>query len=307
MKTNVTCCAMALAGIAFCSLPAGAEELWDPQLRGVNEGTVAGALPPPGVYGVLDNYFLSYQQYDNKGNQTGLKVDALIEVPVLLWSTGIKVLGADYAVAISQPFDYTNVKQANVPALSNNAHWGTYNTILVPGQLAWALANDFHVKTGLTVYVDDASSSPAHPPAGHGVGSGNSYWTLQPDFAVSWLRGGWNLSVDAHYDYNFEDGKTHYTSGQEISIDYTASKTIGNWTFGIGVYQQNQLNKDSGLGALAKGCPASGGCMVENYGAGPLIGYQFGDINIMAEYNHNIYTRNELAGDFLNIRLMKAF
>lgn len=307
MKRTLTGLVTVLAVTAASAIPAVAGELWDPQLRGVNEGTIAGALPPPGVYGVLNNYFLSYQKYDNNGNKTGLKLEALVEVPVVLWSTGIKVLGADYAVALSQPFDYTNLKQSGNASLSNNAHWGTFNTVLVPGQLSWALPYDLHVKTGLTVYVDDASSSPAHPPANNGAGSGNSYWTLQPDFAVSWLHDGWNLSLDGHYIYNFEDGTTHYTSGQEISVDYTATKTIGNWTFGVGVYQQSQLNGDRGSGAVKNGCSTSGGCRVENYGAGPLIGYQFSDVNVMLEYNHNIYTRNDLAGEILNIRLTRAF
>lgn len=294
-------------GLTMAASQAMAAELWDPQLRGVNEGMVAGALPPPGVWGILNNYFLSYQQLDNQGHRTGTKVDALVEVPVVLWSTGWKVLGADYAMGIGQPFDYTNVKQADVGAISNNAHWGTYNTLLMPAQLSWTLPHDLHVKAGLSVYVDDASSSPAHPSAGGGVGAGNSYWTVQPDFGVSWLHDGWNLSLDGHWDYNFTDDKTRYTTGQEISIDYTASKTIGRWTFGVGVYQQNQIADDRGAGARARGCPAAGGCRVENYGAGPLVGYQFDDVGVMAEYNHNIYTRNELAGDFFNIRFVKQF
>ncbi len=294
-----------LAGSFACVAGhAYAEELWDPHLRGVDEGLAAGALPPPGVYGVLNNYWAGYDQFNSHAVKTGVKLDALVEVPIVLWSTGLQVFGADYAVAIAQPFDYTNVRLPNTAALSNSAHWGTYNTVIVPAMLAWSLPDDFHVKAGLTVYVDDASSSPASPPSGGGVGSGNGFWTLQPDLGVSWLFDGWNVSVGMQYDYNFEDSKIHRTSGQEIAIDYTATKTIGKWTFGLGAHQENQLNADSGSGAVSAGCPASSGCMAANYGIGPLVGYQFGGVNILAEYNQNIHTRNDVAGTIFNIRLV---
>jgi hypothetical protein len=297
-----------LAGALACAAEqACAEELWDPHLRGVDEGMAAGALPPPGVYGVLNNYWAGYDQFDNHGNKTGVKLDALVEVPIVLWSTGIKILGADYAVAIAQPFDYTNIRLPNTAALSDNAHWGTFNTIFVPGQLSWTLPNNFYVKAGLTIYVDDASSSPARPPSGGGVGAGNGYWTLQPDLGVSWLSDGWDVSIGMSYAYNFEDSKIHRTSGQEIAVDYTVTKTIGKWTFGLGAHQENQLNADSGSGAVSAGCPASGGCMAENYGIGPLIGYQFEGINVLAEYNQNLHTRNDVAGTIFNIRLVMPF
>jgi hypothetical protein len=313
MKKFLGLCVGTMAVVASVSV--SAEELWDPHLRGVNEGLVAGALPPPGVYGVLDNYWMSYAWHDNKGNQTNLKLDALVEIPIVLWSTGYKVLGADYAMALAQPFTYTDLKQANNAGLSNNAHWGNFNTILVPGQLSWALPNDFHVKGSLSVYLDDASSSTGRDaPSGGGAGSGNPYYTLEPGVALTWLHDGWNLGVDLTYAYNFTNSSTNYsasgqklnyTSGSEIAIDYTATKTIGKWTFGIGAHQENQLSNDSGSGAAK--CAATNGCKVTNYGIGPLVGYQFEDINVLFEYNHNIYTENDFAGDLFNIRLMKAF
>ena len=305
MKKLSSTAVLLAASIAFFSQAACAEELWDPHLRGVNEGLAAGALPPPGVYGILDNYWAGYDQYDNHGHKTGVKLDALVEVPIVLWQTGLKVFGGDYAVALAQPFDYTNLKAPGVPA--SNAHWGSFNTILVPGQISWALPNNFHVSTGLQLYLKDASSSPAHPPANKGVGSGDGFWTIMPTVGVSWLADGWNLSMDGSYSINTPDTNTHYTSGQELAIDYTAAKTIDKWTFGVGLHQENQLTDDSGSGAAAAGCGSKNGCRVTNFGAGPLIGYQFSGVSVMAEYNHNIYARNDVAGEIYNIRLVAPF
>jgi len=290
----------------FSSSPAWATELWNPHLPGSEEGLAPGAPLPPGVYGVLNNFLVSFDAFDKNGHKTGVKLNALAEVPIVVWQTGYKVLGADLSVAVAQPFDYTNLKVPGVARLSNNGHWGTFNTVLVPYNLSWTLPDDFYVSTNLTVNVDDATSSPGNPPSSGAAGSGNGYWTLEPSLGVSWLHDGWNLSMNSHYNYNFENGKTHYKSGQDIQIDYTAVKTIGKWTVGLGAHQVNQLNSDSGAGAIAAGCQSRGGCMVAKYGIGPLIGYQFGEIEIMAEYNHNIHTKNDVSGNLFNIRLVTA-
>jgi hypothetical protein len=89
-----------------------------------------------------------------------------------------------------------------------------------------------------------------------------------------------------------------YWSGNEFAADYTFANTIGKWTFGLGVHQQNQFNSDTLNGAKVSNS------IVSNFGLGPLIGYQFGGIGVVAEWNHNVYTRNDEAGDFFNIRFV---
>jgi hypothetical protein len=303
--TGLLAAAAALVVQMTCA-PAMATELWDPHLRGVDEGLSSGASVPPGVYGVMNNYWASFTKYDANGNKMGVNLDALVEIPIVLWQTGYQVFGADLSVAIAQPFDYSNLRVPGLASVSDNAHWGTYNTTLVPYQLSWKLPNDLHVSTSLSVVVDDASSSPGDPPPGGGVGSGNGYWTLEPTLGVSWLHDGWNLSLNAHFAYNFKNDKTDYRSGQELAIDYTITKKLGQWIVGVGGYQENQLTSDTGTGAIAEGCPAKNGCKVTNYGIGPLVGYQFGGVEIMAEYNHGIYTENDVGGNIFNLRLVTA-
>lgn len=283
---------------------AQATELWDPHLRGVNEGLAAGAALPPGVYGVLNNYWAAYDQFGPGGHKTGNKLDVLVEVPIVLWQTGYQILGADLAVAVAQPLDYTDLKVPNSASLSANGHWGTFNTIFIPFQLSWTLPENFHVAANLTVYADDATSSPGDPPGGGGIGSGNGFWTLEPTLGASWLQDGWNFSISAHYDYNFKNHKTDYHSGQELAIDYTIAKTLGKWTVGIGAHQENQLTNDSGSGAT--GCAAKKGCKVQNYGIGPLVSYQFDNMALQLIYNQNIHTQNDVAGTIINVRLVTA-
>lgn len=292
--------AVVMAGAATFAGQAWAEQLWDPYLRGVNEGLAAGALPPQGVYFVLDNYLAEYNLYSPGNKQapnTGLT--AFVGVPIVLWSTGVKILGADFAVAVAQPFDYTSVNSGygHPPGQGN---WGTFNTILVPGQLAWTFG-DYHIKTGLEVYLPTASSTVNTSNWRGGLPSGNDFWAVQPDLAFSWLHDGWNISADLHFAFPVSSSNTaagSYHSGNEFAADYTVAKTFGKWTFGVGAHQENQFNADTLNGASV---PNS---IVTNFGLGPLVGYQFGGIGVIAEWNHNIYARNDVAGNFFNFRFV---
>jgi hypothetical protein len=296
MKKIVTAAALS-AVLMLAAGSAFAEELWNPHLRGTNEGLAAGALPPQGVYFINDGYFVTWKSTDASGRTTGEKLNAYIDIPIVMWVPGIKIFGADYAVAIAQPFDYTSVTADGLPG---NGHTGTYNTAVIPGQLSWALPYDFHVKTGLGIYVDDASSSSARPAPSGGAGAGNSFWTVEPQLGVSWLHNGWNLSADIMYDYNFHDESTDYNSGNEIVADYTATKTIGKWTGGIGGYSQNQLERDH-----SSRCSATVNCGIRAaYGIGPIVGYDFGPVSVQGTFNYAITTHNDFGGDFLNIRVV---
>jgi len=220
-------------------------------------------------------------------------------VPIVLWSTGVKIFGADYAVAIAQPFDYTSAGTA-YGSTGGGGNWGTFNTILIPGQLAWTFG-EFHVKTGLEFYLGDATSTVNTKNWHGGLPSGNDYSAIQPDLAFSWLHDGWNISADLHIAFPITSSNTatgSYHSGNEFAADYTVAKTIGKWTFGLGVHQENQFNADTLAGASV---PNS---IVTNFGLGPLVGYQFGGIGVVAEWNHNIYTRNDVAGNFFNVRFV---
>lgn len=313
--------AVTLAGTMVLAGQAYSTELWETHLPGVDEGLAAGALPPPGVYGILDNYLVTnYSTYNNSGHANpNTSLTALVEVPIVLWSTGIKIFGGDYAVAIAQPFDFTSFGPTN-GANNSSGNWGTFNTVLVPGQLSWTFG-DFHVKTGLTVYVADASSTMADMWNGHwgrgGLPSGVGYWAIQPDLGVSWLHDGWNLSASLHLPIpvsSTSGGGGTYHSGVLFQSDYTVTKTINKWTFGLGAYQVNQLNSDTCSGAVAV-CPNEAGPHGSSnahnieirYGLGPIVGYQFNGINLQATLNQSVYTQNAPGGLWFNVRAIVPF
>ncbi|HLN23306.1 MAG TPA: transporter [Patescibacteria group bacterium] len=290
-----------LVGTFFAAGQASATELWDNHLRGVDTGLAAGALPPQGVYFVDDNYMLSYKGYASN-KETSTKLDGLVNVPIVLWNPGLHFLGGDYAVAVAQPFDYTSIGTGG----NQSAHTGTFNTILVPAIMSWALPYDLHVKGSVAVFLNDASSSQnaQNRPEG-GVGAGNAFTTFEPGLGVSWLHDGWNLSAQMQYDTSTKDNSSvnapnngSYQSGDQFSVDYTATKTINKWTVGLGGFQQNQLQRDK-IGGVS-----TAGTVGDAYGAGPIVGYQFGGVNVQAQYTHDLLVHNDVGGDTFNVRFV---
>jgi hypothetical protein len=293
---NVTVAALAAAGLAMAAGSASATELWDQHLRGVESGLAAGALPPEGLYFILNNYVAAFKQYGPADGKSGMKLDAVVEVPILLWNTGVKVLGAEYGVAIAQPIDYTRIGIANNPNIGDNGHWGRFNTYLVPVILSWALPYDLHIKGSFGVWLDNASSSPGHGPSRGGVGSGNGFTTFEPGLGISWLHDGWNISAQAYYDTSTKNDRTNYQSGDQIAVDYTATKTIDNWTVGLGAFQLNQIQRDKRNGVSLSGSVS------QSYGLGPIVGYDFGPVSLQATYNHYLLIHNDVGDNVLNVR-----
>jgi hypothetical protein len=305
----------AVAGSMLAVSVAKAEELYDPWLRGISEGTPAGALPPPGVYGNLDNYWVDYTLHDDKGNSIpGTHLNLLVEAPAIIWVPNIKILGASYGAAILQPFVYNSYAPTQ-DQHSGAGNLGIFNTILVPGMLSWALPHDFFVRTGLTVYLNDASNSMADLHQGKlkngGLPSGMGYTVVQPDLGLSWLHNGWNVSVNAHLDFPVQGDNVdnyHYRSGSQFATDYTITKTIGAWTVGVGGEIEGQFSKDTCGGSL---CPYQGkvpSSIAHNYGVGPIVGYQFpGGMQVTALWNHNTSTISDVGGDFFDVRFTTPF
>ncbi|MCB5944220.1 transporter [Acidocella sp. KAb 2-4] len=299
----------ALLVLATTPLAAHAEALWDPYLRGAEVGNPSGALPPPGVYAFLDNYVPVYTYFDSSGHKVpGTQLNGLIEVPGVLWVIEPHILGASYALGIVQPFDYT--VSAGLSHSVGGGNLGTYNTILVPAELSWALPHGLFISTGLKVHLPDSSSTlnglETGKLANGGLPSGNGHATMQPDFGLSLLTGGWNISVGVHITLPITDdvwNNVHYHSGDEIALDYTVTKRLGAWTLGVGGEQENQFTPDTINGQSQIGVGRSNA----NFGLGPIVGYDFKNFDVQAMWIHNIVTRNDVAGDFFNIRLTHAF
>ena len=288
MKKFLLLMCLSMAAVMVVS-PAYATELWDPHLAGVDIGLAAGALPPPGFYLVHDSYFApAIKPYNNLGHSSPVEeIFAYVDIPVLVWATGLKFLGADYGLALGQPFDYTNVRVLVTPSTSTTfarfetgQQWGTFGTIFVPGILAWK-CGDWRIKGAFSVAFNDAMSSPGNVTETNGpiAPSGNGTTMFTPNIGISWLHAGWNISADLFYTFQTKNDATDYHSGQQFAADYTISYTCGKWTVGLGMSQEWQTTSDSFVVDGVYGPQPN--TKASFFNMGPLLGYNFGPCSLM--------------------------
>ncbi|MEK9280898.1 MULTISPECIES: transporter [unclassified Bradyrhizobium] len=240
------------------------------QKSGIFIGASAG-VPPEGIY--MFNQFFTYQSNivgpvtGVIGNKTGFQ--AAVDVQGFLFVPGWTVLGATYDAVVVVPF----VTQSAGSPLNAQAS-GMYNTYIVPAELSWKIADTgFQVKTGLGMFVPDGTIT---GPGGTG-NIGKPYWTFQPEAIVSYLKDGWNLSAAIYGEFNTANRITGYRTGNILHADFTATKTIGNWTFGPVGYYVGQVSNDKSS--------AYYGNLIQNanrydiWSVGGLVGYNFGPAN----------------------------
>src|ERR1700722_16529 len=275
---------LAAAGIAaFAFSPAYANEAGFGSMT--KAGSFIGAsagVPPPGIY--MFNQVFTYQGNlagpgtSSLGTHVGTHAD--VDVQGFLFVPGWTFLGATYDAVIVQPF-----VDASFGTPINVATSGMFNTYIVPVELSWKLGTSgFAIKTGLGIYTPDGTinngtggASTGAVAFGHG-NVGNPFWTFQPEVIVSYLANGWNLSAAVYEEFNTASTISHYTSGDILHADFTATKTIGKWTFGPVAYYFGQVTDDS--------CPVSCVALGQSIGThaqrydvwavGALLGYDFG-------------------------------
>jgi hypothetical protein len=273
---------------------------------GVLIGASAG-VPPPGIY--MFNQVFTYQSNlagpitTAIGNKNG--VQAAVDVQGFLFVPGWTFLGATYDALIVQPFGMVSVGQpaALVPG-QIDMFSGVHNTYFVPVELSWKLGTSgFAIKTGLGIYAPTGTvqgvTGVALPTAGSSnngfANFGNNYWTFQPELIVSYLAGGWNLSAALYEEFNTANGQDNYTQGNIFHADFTATKTIGKWTFGPVGYYVAQVTDDK--------CP-TGVCSAlhpfgifdntqrfQIFALGGLVEYNFGPASLSVWATQEIYAK----------------
>ena len=163
------------------------------------------------------------------------------------------------------------------------------------------------------------------------------YWTVRPHWAVSYLGQGWNLTANFTYDINTaSQGKTGlyqiialnpatpvpvstlltgpanpgngYTTGNYLYIDWTATKKFDKWEIGPVGFFKFQTTDDTPGGIN----PATGSAWTcsqltaaklptcgkdVNVGAGLLVGYNFGPVDMKFIYTNAFYSKDTVGSN----------
>lgn len=230
------------------------------------EGYMLGALPPPGVYGmVYGNHYSADRVNDNSGNNLnipGFKVTANVVAGRLAWVPGTKVIGGDLVAHAILPV--VNLK-VNVPG-ANQSKTGI-------GDITTGLGVGFHHSRNLhSVVALDLFLPTGSYTQGAIANIGKNHWGFEPVYAVSYIDpNGFNGDIKLGYTINGRNKDTDYTSGNEFHFDYAAGWGLGNgWTVGVGGYYYKQVTSDKQAGATVANNKGSAMSM------GPNIKYDSG-------------------------------
>jgi len=235
---------MVLAGMGCANATEGGGSIFP---HGV-ENFMAGALPPPGLYGmVFGNSYTADRVNDGNGNNLnvpGFKVTANVVAPRLVWRPNMQILGGDVVAHVIAPLVDLKV---NTPGGSQ--HKSGLGDLTVGVGLGYHHSESMHSVVALDAYL---------PTGGYTKGDianiGRNYGAIETVYALSYINPtGFNGDVRVGYIINQRNTATDYQSGNEFHFDYAAGWGLGNgWTVGVGGYvkQQVVLDKQGGV-ALA--------------------------------------------------------
>jgi hypothetical protein len=277
---RLTAAGAGMSLLAVVAAPAAEVSAADTHPPGVTIGVPAGAAPPAGFYLQLRPSYYDADMVDSHGHDNGTHLKTASLTPTLIWSTGWQLLGASHYMIVNQPI--VNV-DARGPQVSSD-HTGLFNTYVSPLVLSWMVAPGIFVSTGSGAYLPTASG-----------GVGNNFWSYEQQFGFGFLRGGWNLSLNAVYDINAANHRTHYRTGDRFYADFTATKKFGNWEIGPVGYAvfQTTADRNSGM-AYGPYRPTFG--KVKRVAAGGYIGYDFGPVSLAGYVTGEVYARNGMSG-----------
>jgi hypothetical protein len=287
-------------------------------VRGVTIGDPTGAAPPPGLY--FENTTLWAPSAPGKGQLAGFTVNAIVDVPLIYWSTGWKFLGASVSAALAQSwFDLSvrNSAAAGPPFAGATLYPTVHNTWISPLILSWNLGSGWFASGGFAFFAPDGSryNNTTNP----------DYWTFEPSASISYLGDGWDLTAHAVYEFNtssaghtgafagtpFAAFGVGYQSGDQFFVDLTATKKFGKWEIGPVAYLKWQTTEDKpGAGASCAAMSSATFSLLtcgrqDHHAVGGLVGYDFGPVALKVFVTDTVFTRDDFEG--LNIWTKLSF
>jgi hypothetical protein len=278
--------------------------------RGITIGDPLGAAPLPGVY--FENVTLYAPRSSGHGQVAAFNASAASEVPIIVWSTGWKLLNANVVMAASEQYFEVNAwsSAAAGPPFTGATHYPAWHTtFLNPLTLSWELVPlKWYASVGLAFWVPNGSRYNNTPDPDYG--------TLEPHATLSYIGDGWDLTAHFVYDINGASAGhtgpfagtpaapfgTGYRSGDQAYVDLTATKRFGNWEIGPVGYLKWQLTNDrpgGGLSCARMAAVTGVTCgWATDFALGGFVGYHLDAAGaFLALYvTDSVYTKDDFGG-----------
>lgn len=210
-----------------------------------SENFMSGALPPPGVYGMVFGQAYSADTLKNaNGDKVGppdFKINATAVVPRIVWVPGVKVLDGDLVVHAIAPL--VNLK---VTAGGSSQSKSGLGDMTVGLGLGYHHSPNLHSVVALDAYLPTGSYDKNDM-----ANIGKNHTAIEPVYALSYVNpNGFNADIKMGIIFNQRNSDKDYKEGNEFHFDYGLGWGLGNgWTVGVGGYYAEQLTNDKQFGA----------------------------------------------------------
>ena len=271
-------------------------------------------LPPPGLYGGLVT--LPFNQnssaFDSKGHAVPAAYNAHISlqlyVPLLLYVYPFKLFGGSLGSSFVQPFEHLSYSLGYSPHVSQFGTADAYSDIFywtknvgllgaTPGPMP--LSYGLSVAGGFALIIPDGGYTTKRA-----LNLGSNAWVLDPNVALTYNTGSklsfgdnTQLSTRLFYGIPQKNPATHYTSGNIMDVDWSATQQFGALRLGVAGYYQKQLTDDQ----TGTGVHLPNGNRFTAAGIGPVVEYFIPKWNMFlkAKYTNTFYHKNYVDEQFL--------
>ena len=298
IRGTLRAAALAATGIAITCGSALASEGGGTLYPNGVEGYMAGALPPPGLYGMAyGQHYHSGRVNDANGNDLkvpGFGVTADVVAPRLAWVTGTKLLGGDLVVHAIVPLVTLKVSVAG----QSQSKTGIGDIVTGAG-LGYHHSPSLHSVVAVDVYLPTGGYT-----KGDLANTGRNYGAVEPVFAVTQVDpAGFNADVKAGWIFNRRNKDTDYRSGQEFHFDYSLGWGLGSgWTAGAGGYYWKQVTSDKQAGGVVADSKG------ETFAIGPSVKYDSGKgWFLTAKWQKEVKSDNRAQGNALWLKAAFPF
>ena len=263
--------------------------------------------PPKGlIFSLYGNYYNTTALRDGAGNKItgfdlfGQRIDLDINVesfqiiPMVIWSPGVKFLGADVSTLIMPIYGQTSIA-SDVSAFgrriqTKNDVWGFQDSYLQPAWLTWRTAHwDFSTSYGFW-----APTGSYEPDAVDNTGAG--FWSHVFRASTAWSpdgKRGTLFSASVIYEFNGDKDGVDLTPGSHLTLEFGAKHSFTE-RFEAGAYgfAQWQVTDDKGRDAV------SPGTRDRLFGAGAYASYWFvpQKFSILARHTIEFGARDRFEG-----------
>lgn len=222
-------------------------------------GLALGAALPEGVY------FVDTASYLSRSNST---LSAVVNIPVVAWSTPWDFLGGHIEAYAAMPMDTTSLGKG---AASNVDGSGFYNPALLVGE-AWDLGGGFHFSNFVGGY---------GPMKANGLATNN--WVFNERPSIAWMAPqNWTLALNGIYGIVGNDLQTKVRAAPDyLNLDFSALKTMGKWDFGPVAYYTTDTTNN-----------ATNGYQTNQFAIGAMVGYNFPGISTQLILTQDVSASN---------------